>query len=824
MERKTLFADVIVPLAVPQLYTYRIPFDLNDAVGIGFRVIVQFGKNKLYTAIIRKIHSTPPKHYEAKYIDAVLDSKAITNERQLQLWEWIADYYCCNTGDVMNAAIPGSLRLASETKIVLSDQFNREYGSLKDKEYSIVVALEARESMTLKEIGEVLSQKTVQPIIKSLIEKNVVMVEEELKQKYKARYETYLDLSSSIDSEEKIREVFQQLEKDKRAAKQTDALMLFIHLNQRYTKHPVKVKKSELQKQFEGSNSAIETLVKKNILEEIQVRTDRLQKWDKPIEKINELSDDQQKAFTDIKKQFEDKEVVLLHGVTSSGKTEVYIKLIEEIIRQGKQVLYLLPEIALTSQIINRLRKFFGDEVGIYHSRFNEQERAEIWAKTIKGEYKILLGARSALFLPFVELGLVIVDEEHENSFKQYDPAPRYQARDTSIVLASLHKAKVLLGSATPSIETYYSAKNGKFGFAELKKRFGGVLLPEIQCVDIKEATKKKTMKSLFSETLVEHIRTALENKEQVILFQNRRGYSPFWMCEMCGWSPKCKHCDVSLTFHKSTNQLHCHYCATVYNLHKACAACGSHKLKMMGFGTEKIEEELEILIPGIRIKRMDLDSTRSKNSYFDIINDFEDRKTDVLVGTQMVTKGLDFDNVALVGILNADQLLNYPDFRAFERSFQLLAQVAGRAGRKNKRGKVLIQTYKPDHWVIRQVMQNNYEELYKEEILERRNFAYPPFVRLIDVTLKYKEEEKVIDAAKFLAEKLKGELDKRILGPEKPSVGRVNNLFLRKILIKLERNTAYRSRKEFIKEKVLELKQHPDFKSVWVEVDVDPV
>jgi len=824
LERKTLFADVIVPLAVPQFYTYRIPFEMNDTVGIGFRVIVQFGKNKLYTAIIRKVHSTPPKHYEAKYIESVLDSKPVTNEKQLKLWDWIADYYCCNPGDVMNAAIPGSLRLASETKIVLNDQFNREYDSLKDKEYSIVAVLEARESMTLKEIGEVLQQKTVQPIVKSLIDKNVVMLEEEIKQKYKPRFETYLELTDNIDSEDKLQQVFQQLGKDKRAAKQSDALMLFLHLNQRYSKFPVKVKKTELLRQFEGSNSAIETLVKKNILLEVQVRADRLQKWDRPIEKINELSEDQQTACNEIKNQFSEKEVVLLHGVTSSGKTEVYIKLIEEIIETGKQVLYLLPEIALTSQIINRLRKFFGDAVGIYHSRFNDQERAEIWAKTLKGEYKILLGARSALFLPFTELGLIIVDEEHENSFKQYDPAPRYNARDSAIVLASIHKAKTLLGSATPSIETYYSAKNGKFGFAELKKRFGGVMLPEIQCVDIKEATKKKTMKSLFSETLVEHIRTALENKEQVILFQNRRGYSPFWMCEMCGWSPKCKHCDVSLTYHKATHQLQCHYCATVYNPPRVCSACGSHKLKMMGFGTEKIEEELEILIPGIRIKRMDLDSTRSKNAYFDIINDFEDRKTDVLVGTQMVTKGLDFDNVALVGILNADQLLNYPDFRAFERSFQLLAQVAGRAGRKNKRGKVLIQTYKPDHWVIRQVMQNNYEELYKEEILERRNFAYPPFVRLIDLTLKHKEELKVIDAAKFLAEKLKGELDKRILGPEKPSVGRVNNLYLRKILVKLERNTAYKSRKEFLKEKVMELKQHPDFKSVWVEVDVDPV
>lgn len=824
MERKTLFTDVIVPLAVPQWYTYRVPAELNDSVGIGFRVIVQFGKNKLYTGIIKNIHSSPPRHYEAKYIEAVLDSQQVINDIQLQFWEWMSAYYCCNPGDVMNAAVPGSLRLASETKIVLSQTFNRDYEKLKEKEYTIVSALEARESMTLKEIGGILQQKTVQPLVKSLLEKNVVMMEEEVKQKYKPRFEIYLDLSKNINTEEKLQEVFAGLEKDKRAARQTDALMLFLHLNQRYSNYPSKVKKSDLVKQFEGSQSAIDTLIKKNILEEFHVRTDRLEKWDRPVEKTYDLSPEQQQAYDSIKNHWKEKEVVLLHGITSSGKTEVYIKLIEEIIEKKQQVLYLLPEIALTSQIINRLRKFFGDQVGIYHSRFNDQERAEIWAKTLKGDYKILLGARSALFLPFAKLGLVIVDEEHENTFKQFDPAPRYHARDAAILMASLFKAKTLLGSATPSIESYYNAKNGKFGLAELKTRFGGVMLPEIQCVDIKEATKKKTMRSLFSETLIEHIRTALDNKEQVILFQNRRGYSPFWMCEMCGWSPRCKHCDVSLTYHKFTHQLQCHYCATVYSPNKVCAACGSHKLKMMGFGTEKIEEELEILIPGIRIKRMDLDSTRSKNAYFDIINDFEDRKTDVLVGTQMVTKGLDFDNVALVGILNADQLLNYPDFRAFERSFQLLAQVAGRAGRKEKRGKVLIQTYRPDHWVIQKVMQNDYEALYKEEIIERRNFAYPPFVRLIEITLKHKDEQKLADAAKFLSQQLKKELDKRILGPEKPAVGKINNYYLRKIMVKLERNNAYNPRKELVKEKVTELKQHPEFKSVWVEMDVDPV
>jgi primosomal protein N' (replication factor Y) len=514
---------------------------------------------------------------------------------------------------------------------------------------------------------------------------------------------------------------------------------------------------------------------------------------------------------------------VLLHGVTGSGKTEIYIRLIEEQIEQGKQVLYLLPEIALTTQIINRLRKYFGDKVGVYHSRFNEQERAEIWAKTIKGEYSVLLGARSSLFLPFVKLGLVIVDEEHENTFKQFDPAPRYHARDSAIVMASMFRAKVLLGSATPSIDSYFNANSGKYGLTELLKRFGGIQLPEVQCIDLKTSAKRKEMKESFSDTLLEHIRTTLENGEQIILFQNRRGYTPQWICESCNWVPKCKHCDVSLTYHKAVHQLQCHYCSTVYPPPKSCPACGSHHLKMAGFGTEKIEEDLTTLIPGIKVARMDLDSTRSKNAYIQILSDFEDRKIDVLVGTQMVTKGLDFDDVGLVGILNADNMLNFPDFRAFERSFQLIAQVSGRAGRKNKRGMVQIQTWNPNHWVIQKVMQNDYLGLYHQEIIERKNFQYPPFVKLIKLTVRNKDQNLIESATKALGERIRPLLQKRLLGPEKPAIPRIRNYYYRTFLIKIEKGSSYPQLKKELYESIREFRASKEGKNTFVDIDIDP-
>lgn len=821
-DRKTYFADIILPLAVPQYYTYRVPMELNESIAIGMRAIVQFGKARLYTGIVRKIHEVAPAHYEAKYMEGLLDDRAIVTEGQMQFWEWMAGYYCCTVGEVFVAALPGSLRLASETKIVLLSEESEE--SLSPKEQVILDALSARGTLTLAEVSELLHQKNVQPYIKSLIEKNRIAVEEELKFRYKPKYETVLELHDAYQDEENLKSLFAQLENDKRAIKRVDALLKFIQLSGKYSAKEIPVKKSELIQQLEGNASPIETLIKNGILIPRKVRVDRLALDLGESSPMPVLSEEQQSALDQINHHFENKETVLLHGVTGSGKTEIYVKLIDQVLKSGQgPVLYLLPEIALTTQIINRLRRFFGDVVGVYHSRFNEQERAEIWTKTLKGEYKILIGARSSLFLPFRDLQLVIIDEEHENSFKQYDPSPRYQARDSAIVLAMMNKAKTLLGSATPSIESYYNALQDKYGLVVLKKRFGGMLLPEIQCIDLKKSHQRKEMHESFSHDLLEFIRTAIGNKEQVILFQNRRGYTPQWKCETCGWVPKCKNCDVSLTYHKHSHSLQCHYCNLNMSPPKVCSACGSHKLNMLGFGTEKIEEDLVQFIPGIRVQRLDLDTSRSKNAYLQLLSDFEDHKIDVLVGTQMVTKGLDFDNVALVGVLNADSLLNFPDFRAFERSFQLLAQVSGRSGRKNKRGLVQIQTWEPNHWVIQKVMQNDYEGLYKQEIIERRNFHYPPFIKLIRITIRHKDRLKAAEGADALAKTLRKEMGKRILGPEKPVISRIRNYYIRNITIKIEKGSTYPLWKKHLMDVILDFRKINDKGKYLVDIDVDP-
>lgn len=823
-ERVTLFIDVVLPLAVPQLYTYRIPQELNDIIKPGQRVIVQLGKSKLYTAMVRRIHEQAPKHYTAKYIDSLLDEQPIIQEEQFKLWEWISEYYCCTIGEVMLAAIPGSMRIGSETIFVLNE-VDVQQDSLNEKELLIIDALSLRHTLTLPDVSELLGIKSVQQLMNGLIKKGVVTVQEELKFKYKPKFRSVLVLNEPYNSEEKLKDLFIHLEKDKRTVKQIDALLKFIQLGKVISQHPIPVVKSEIIKQLDGNGSAIESLIKKQILTVKQERVDRLALENEHLVNQFELSDFQKEAYNQIIAKFEEKKVVLLHGVTGSGKTEIYIKLIEKTLSEKSgQVLYLLPEIALTTQIINRLRKYFGDQVGIYHSKFNEHERAEIWNKTLKGDYRIVLGARSALFLPFRQISLVIVDEEHESSFKQFDPSPRYNARDSALVLASFFNAPALLGSATPAIESYYNAQENKFGLVVIKKRFGGVLLPEIQCVDIKTASKRKEMHHTFSHDLLENIKQCIQQNEQIILFQNRRGYAPQWTCETCSWVPRCKNCDVSLTYHKFTHQLTCHYCARTYPPPNVCSACGSNKLKMLGFGTEKIEEDLQALIPGIRIARMDLDSTRTKNAYLKLINDFEDRQLDVLVGTQMVSKGLDFDHVTLVGVLNADVMLNFPDYRAFERSYQLLSQVAGRSGRKNKRGKVLIQTYNPNHWIIQKVMNTDYEGMYQQELIERKNFHYPPFVKMIRLTLRHKDRLVVKESSLFLSKQLKNSFQKRVLGPEEPSIARIRNYYYQQIILKFERNSNYKEMKIKMQEIIGTFKQQNEYKRVLVDIDVDPI
>jgi primosomal protein N' (replication factor Y) (superfamily II helicase) len=828
MERITLFADVILPLPVPGLFTYRVPFELNDKVGKWKRVVVQFGQKKIYSALVVNIHEIPPKNYAVKYILSLLDKEPVMNEIQYTFWKWIANYYMCEPGEVMNVAIPSALKLASETLLILNPEFNGNYDALSEQEYLVAEALDIQKKLTISEVENIAGQAKVIPLIKTLIEKGVILTEESLQERYTPKVETYIRLANAYRNEDKLKELFDHLEK--KAYRQLEALMAYIQLSNFGNDKEKVIRMASLNKQLTSAAASVNALIAKGVFESFKKATTRLDdfQFSSTPESI-ELNEGQQKAIDEIHLAFNDNKTTLLHGVTSSGKTEIYIKLINEAIENGKQALYLLPEIALTTQIINRLRKYFGNRVGVYHSKYNDNERVEIWNNVLdnqsqKIKYQIILGPRSALFLPYSNLGLVIVDEEHDYSYKQYDPAPRYNARDAAVYLAGLHKANVLLGSATPAIESYFNAKAGKYALVELNTRYGDMRMPEILVADVKKETRYKTMKSHFSSFLLDHVNEALKNKEQVILFQNRRGFSLRLECETCNWMPECKNCDVTLTYHKHNNQLKCHYCGYSRRVPERCDACGSTHLQMKGFGTEKVEDELAILYPDIRISRMDLDTTRSKHAYQNIITDFEERRIDILVGTQMVTKGLDFDNVSVVGILNADNMISFPDFRSYERSYQLMSQVSGRAGRKNKQGKVIIQTYNPYHSVIRDVTEHNYLSMYQSQILERRNFKYPPFYRLILLSLRHKDARILNDAARDLAHLLRDKLQNRVLGPEYPLISKIKNLYIKNIMLKLERSENLKDQKHEILETISRFKGEASYKAVRVIIDVDPV
>ncbi len=828
MSQETIFIDVILPLSLPNLFTYRLPKELNNDIQIGQRAVVPFGRGgKLYSALVKKIHHTPPSEYQAKYAESLLDDQPIVNEKQLKHWDWIKDYYIANPGDVFNAALPGALKLASETKILINTEFDGDaVTDLTDKEYQIYEALEIRNVLNLQEISEILNIKNVHKVVKSLIEKKAIIVEEDLKRKYKVKLIPFVRLTEYADNEKNLEQIFNEITRSK---KQLESLMSFIQLSNRYGE-PKEVRKLELQKSTGASAAIINELVKKNIFEIYEVAVDRIGGYNKKLIGDKTLNEHQEKALNEVKTQFKDKGVVLLHGVTSSGKTELYIKLIQEAIAKGEQVLYLLPEIALTTQLIVRLQKVFGDVIGVYHSKFNENERVEVWNKVLEFEqtksskFQIVMGARSSMFLPFSNLGLIIIDEEHENSFKQYNPAPRYNARDTSIVLANIHKAKVLMGSATPAVETYWNATQGKYGLVEMTKRHGGVQMPEVLCADIKEATRKKRMKAHFSPLLMELMEEAFEKKEQVILFQNRRGYAPFLLCEECAHVPECKNCDVSLTYHKHNNQLKCHYCGTNKQMPSTCGKCGSPRVTLKGFGTEQIEEELALFFPKIKVARMDADTTRAKNAYHRLISDFESGSIDVLVGTQMVTKGLDFDNVSVVGILNADNMLNFPDFRAFERSYQLMSQVSGRAGRKAKRGKVLIQTYEPYHPIIRQVIEHDYLGMYKDEIVQRKKFKYPPYQRLVHFTLKHRDANVLNEGAREFVLALKTKFGERVLGPDFPVISRIKNQYIKNAMLKVEREISVKKTRQLVMEVKNHFEAFSEYKGVRITIDVDPM
>ena len=817
VERKTLFVEVILPLAISRTYTYRIPFEMNGQIGVGKRVVVQFGKSKIYTAIIYLISTEPPLLYDAKYIIEVLDDIPIVNTFQLQLWSWIADYYLCNMGEVMQAAMPAALKLASETRITLLADCDFDKSGLNDKEYLIVDALELQPDLRVSDISKLLGQKTVFPILKSLFEKGIIHISEEITEKFKPRRKAYIQLNDFYKDAENLKSLFAILE---RSPKQLEALMGYLKL----VKTQLLISKTELLEVSGSSTAALKSMLDKNIFVQEDRIVSRLNLNEEELTSDFTLNPAQQIAFDNIDTHFLIKDAVLLHGETSSGKTQIYIRQMEKILADNKQVLYLLPEIGLTTQVIERLRKYFGNQIGVYHSKFSDNERAEVWQKVLNGEYRIILGARSAVFLPFGDLGLIVIDEEHESSYKQYDPAPRYHARDTAIYLAHLHKAKVLLGSATPSLESFYNTKIQKYGLVELKGRYGGVLSPAIEVVNIAEETKRKTMQSHFSSVLIAEIEAALSRKEQIILFQNRRGYTPFLLCATCGFTPKCINCDVSLTLHKSSSKLHCHYCGYKQEILNACPACGSTRIEQKGFGTEKIEDELQMIFENARIARMDLDSTRSKNSFQILLTDFEDGRIDILVGTQMVAKGLDFGNVTVIGIISADSILNYPDFRAFERSFQLLSQVSGRAGRREKQGKVIIQGYDTSHRVISQVISNDYNAMFDTEILERRNFHYPPLYRLIHLDVKHKDAHKLADIAAKLAEILKRKLGDRVLGPQVPLIGRIRNYYIQTILLKIEKDgISIQKVKEMLKQTLAIFSAEPLNKGVYIQIDVDP-
>jgi len=817
------FVDVILPLALPKTYTYSIPTNLVGEVNVGMRVIVSFGKKKLYAALVYRVHQQAPEKYQTKDILQLIDEAPIVLPTQLKFWEWIADYYMCTLGEVMKAALPSALKMESDTYIGRTEL---EDIDLTDNEQIILHLLDSKKKLTIQDIVAKVDFKNPMGVIKSLLNKQAISINEEIENDYQPKVEYFISLSQEYRTNDALNTL---LEGMKRAPAQQKLILALLSLADNPKEMlNFRISKKLIQERVDVSTGVLTALIQKGVLVQEEQTVSRLTTSNDDTFRPATLNETQKEAFLKIQEMFQTQNVALLHGITSSGKTEVYIHLIQDAINKGQQVLYLLPEIALTAQIINRLRKIFGNRVGVYHSKFNDSQRVEVYNGVLATDanltnFDIILGVRSSAFLPYRNLGLIIVDEEHENTYKQYNPAPRYNARDAAIVLASIHNAKVLLGTATPSIETYFNARTGKYGLVELSERYLGMELPEIRVVDVRDARKRKQMKSHFSDVLLREIDVALSNNEQVILFQNRRGFAPFIECGECAWVPHCEHCDVTLTYHKSTNQLVCHYCGYSFQQPHECLACGSGNLQPKGFGTEKVEDELSIFFPNAVIERVDLDSTRSRTAYERIIGDFESGHINILIGTQMITKGLDFDRVSLVGILNADNMLNFPDFRAFERSYQLMSQVSGRAGRKGRKGLVIMQTAQPEHPVIKQIIQHDYLEHYASQIEERKNFHYPPFYRLISISLKHKDKELLNQVSTFLANGLKHNLGENVLGPESPLVGRVQGLFIMNILVKVSREQPLLRIKELINYYINGLKQRKELYALVVSIDVDP-
>lgn len=822
------YADVILPLPPEGCFTYLIPDELRGKVSPGMRVVVQFGAKKFYSAIVRSVHDKKPENISPKLIESIIDEKPILHESCFQLWEWISTYYHCSLGEVLKAALPSGLKLESETSVTLNIEADPNL-PLSPKEILLLGIIREKKSTTVYDLNNNVLKKGTLPVLKELLRKGLICVDEEMKDSYKVRTETHVKLGPAIVSEEKLLRTMDLLV---RIPKQREMLNLFLQENEDIPDLKSKaLPKRALMMKSGATVSVFNALMKKEIFTVFEQATDRLDSVEGSTRSLHELYPAQQEAFNQIELSFTKHPVTLLHGVTSSGKTEIYIHLIKKTLLEGKQVLYLLPEIGLANQMISRFIEVFGKQTGVYHSRFNDAERVEIWNKVLNFQtgsqdqsHQLVVGTRSSIFLPFSSLGLIIVDEEHENSFKQFDPAPRYHARDSAIVLGTMLKIPILLGTATPAVETFYNAKSGRYGLVELNERFGQVELPQILTADLKRAYKRKAMRSYLTPELYDEIIAALEKKEQIILFQNRRGFSPFIECKNCGWIPKCTNCDVSLTYHKNIRRLVCHYCGYSMQYPSLCGSCKSTDINNKGFGTEKIEEELSVLFPDAVIERLDLDTTRTKKGFQNILQRFDRGDTDILVGTQMITKGLDFEHVSVVGILNADNLLNFPDFRSHERSYQLMAQVSGRAGRRQKQGKVIIQTSDPEHFIIGRVVANDYEGMYNRQIAERKDFKYPPFYRMIRITLRHRDHHELDRIADESAEALRSRFGNRLLGPEYPAVSRIKLMYLKQMWLKLEREISVTSAKRQMQQMLESVKARDKNKTVQIIVDVDPM
>ncbi len=813
----TMFAEVIIPLSLPKNYTWSVPFEMQASIKPGIRVEVILGKHKKYAGIVKRIFSLAPIGFSPKPLLNILDEEPLVNPEQLALWDWIAKYYLCSEGEVMQAAVPANLKLSSESILIWNEELDESYNDLNDEEFIVAEALELKKELRLSEVQQLLDSSHIYPIIKKLIDRKICYVWEELVEKYQEKKQNYILLHPDYSSDEKLAELLNNWGK---APKQMELLLSYLHL----IKTEGEVIQPSLLKKSNASAAQLKGLIDKGILVAQKRAVSRIALYSQDIDINIQLSNAQTIALTQIKESFQNKQVCLLHGVTASGKTQIYIQLIEEYIKLGKQVLYLLPEIALTSQIIRRLQLYFGNKIGIYHSKFNANERVEIWNKVKNGEMKAVLGARSSLLLPFCNLGLIIADEEHDGSYKQHDPAPRYHARDSAIYYAGLFQAKVLLGSATPSIESYYNCQQEKYSLVNLSERFGDAELPKMELADFKNRVETPNGITVFTETMLKSMEKTLQENKQIILFQNRRGYSPYLICDTCGWIPHCEHCDVTLTYHKSKHKLSCHYCGSTYPVVSSCAACGSHHFIQKNFGTEKIEEQVLEFFPDAKVARMDYDSVKGKNAHDALIKQFEQQRIDILVGTQMVVKGLDFEHVNLVGIVDADGILNFTDFRVNERAFQLMEQVSGRAGRKNADGKVIIQVSNLKHPILQFVKAHNYFELYTFEIDNRKQFGYPPFTRLIRINFKHKEKHIAEEAANVFSNGIKAQFGNYLMGPSQPVVDRVRNQYIWEILLKLPKdNRLIHQSKIAIMQQSLILQTHKRYRSVHIITDVDP-